>query len=144
MRHLLSLASVLCFVSLVQQQQARAQNLDTNAQQALDKTQALLRDPSQRANAAGKDSAAHDADANVSSLTKGNAQQSQEVYEISAEVMENIVKQTNGDPVKLQALLQEAQKNPQAFLNSMSSAQQGKVHSLANQLDQPSQKPDSH
>ena len=71
----------------------------------------------------------------MKSLTHGNVQQQAEVNDISSSIFAEIVRQSNGDTIAIQAKLQQALKDPKGFMNSLSPEQQARIHSLAGQLD---------
>lgn len=104
-------------------------------QQGLQETQGLLRSKSQREEYFKKDAKAKEMGDKVQSLTGSGAEQEQ-VYDLAAQVMEKIAKESNGDPAKMQKLLDEAQKNPQAFYDRYFSAEQkAKVREVANKIE---------
>lgn len=124
--------ALLCAAALTCLAPAARAELDKASQEALEKTQALLRDPNQR-NAAIKDN--KDAQRNHESLESLlGAGNTNGVYDISAEVFEKLVKESNGDPVVMQQKLQEAQKNPEAFAKKyFNSSQQARIKQMAEQ-----------
>jgi hypothetical protein len=66
------------------------------------------------------------------------------VYDLSADIFAKIVTESNGDMVVMQQKLEQAQKNPEAFLKSLTPEQQARIKSMANQLGEkrnPSNKP---
>ena len=113
---------------------ALADNLSANNEEALRKTQALLNDPALRANAAMENQKTKDASQYVRDLTVKSGTE-QEVYALSAQVMDNLVKQTGGDPEKMFKLLEEAGRNPSAFAANWTPEQKAKLHELANRID---------
>lgn len=65
----------------------------------------------------------------------GNADNMQELYTISADIMPILLQQTGGDPAKMQAIMQNAQANPEAFLNSLPQAVQAKIKNAATTVE---------
>ncbi|RYZ73884.1 MAG: hypothetical protein EOP09_01255 [Proteobacteria bacterium] len=109
-------------------------SLDTPNQAALDKTMQMLRDVSQREKAAQENTAAASAHADVQKL--GGLETQNQVYDMSADVLQIAIKETGGDPVKLQAWIANAQKDPSGFLGSrLPASTRQKIESLAKQLD---------
>jgi hypothetical protein len=109
---------------------ARAE-LDKESKEALEKTQQLLRDPTQR-NAAMKGN--QEAQTNNQSLESlVGSQNASGVYDLSAEIFGKIVTDSNGDPAVMQKKIEEAQKNPTAFLNSLTPEQKARIKAIADQ-----------
>lgn len=103
-------------------------------QQGLQDTQGLLRSKSQREEYFKKDAKAKEMGDKVQTLTGSGADQEQ-VYDLAAQIMEKITKESNGDPAKMQKLLEDAQKNPQAFYDRYFSAEQkAQVRDVANKI----------
>lgn len=102
---------ILIFLSLT----AHAQ-LDQHQRKGLDDTKNLLKDQRQRDEFIKSDKKAQEVDAKVDALA-GSSKNKEEIYGISAEVMEKLTVETNGDPEKMQMILNEAMKNPEAFYN---------------------------
>ena len=103
-----------------------------DTEEALAKTSAMLKDPVARERAAKENSAAASAHAEVQKL--GGAETQDAVYRLSAEVMQGMVQQTGGDPVKLQELVARAQKDPEAFARGLSPDIQARVRSIASEV----------
>jgi len=61
----------------------------------------------------------------------GNADDMQKLYDISADIMPILLQQADGDPAKMQAILQKAQTDPEAFLNSLAPELQTKIKNAA-------------
>ncbi len=121
---------------------ARA-DLSSSDQEALRKTQELLRNQQQREKYMKE---SPDARANHQQLEKltGNKQTTDSVYGLSAEIFAEIAKDTNGDPVLMQQKLMEAQKNPEAFLKSLPAQHRKAIEEIAGRINSnrgPSGKP---
>lgn len=86
--------------------------------EALEKTQTLLRDPSQREAAVKSDPKAMEIDAKAGALA-GTPENKQKMYEISADVMEKLTNETGGDVDKMNKILEAAQKDPKGFYDKM-------------------------
>jgi hypothetical protein len=107
--------------------------LDANSQKALQDTQQLLTNPSLRTQSIRKDPAAAKVDAQVEQVTGGGANK-EEAYQISSDIMNEIVKKTGGDPVKMVEMLERAKTNPEAFFKSLSPEQQEKIRRLSTRM----------
>lgn len=122
-----------CLILILIASQVQAE-LDQYDQKALQQTQELLKNPSERNKAIANDKAAKDIDAKTGSLA-GSAEKKEEIYSIAAQVMEKITKDANGDPEKMKKLLQEAQSNPEAFYNKFDSSQKSQIQNLAGKIE---------
>ncbi len=98
-------------------------------------TQNLLRDLARVQKEALTTPEAKSADFNASIITLGNAQNKQELYNISADLMSWLVETTKGDPAKMAELMAEAQKNPRAFYERIPSAAKAKIKALSGAID---------
>ena len=102
---------------------------------SLAQVQALLNDPALRQQALITPEA-RSADRNAEITALGQAGKKQEIYSIAAELMPWLIQETNGDMTKINTLMLEYQKNPQAFYNRIPAAQREKIKSLAGQIEQ--------
>lgn len=109
-----------------------AQPLDNASLEALHKTQDLMISPEQRAQAMKNDQKALANDAKVKS-TLGN--QAQPAYELSAQVLENIVRQTNGDPKQMQEIVNQLMTNPQLLEQYLTPQQRDQIRGMASQIE---------
>jgi hypothetical protein len=100
---------------------------------ALQKTQDCLRN--QNCDAAQTD-AGKAADQKALEAVGGDAGNMQELYDISADIMSILTQQADGDPEKMQAIMQEAQTDPEGFLNSLPSEIQAKIKNAAYAAEQ--------
>lgn len=109
--------------------------LDEHQRKGLDDTKSLLKDKKQRDEFIKTDKAAKEVDAKVDALA-GSAKNKEDIYSISADVMEKLTAATNGDPEKMKQILEEAQKNPQAFYQKYfdENARQ-RVRGVANEIE---------
>ena len=81
-------------------------------------------------------SAGQAADQKALDAVGGNAANKQELYNLSAEILPILVQQTGGDPEKLQALIQKALTDPEAFFNSLPADTQAQIKNLANTVNE--------
>ncbi len=95
--------------------------LDASVQEGLQKTKALLTNPTDRNKAIEKDPKAQDVDRKMKALV--GEENGEQVYKIAAEVFERIVQESKGDPEKLKAMMEQAQKDPQGFYKQYLSEQ---------------------
>lgn len=126
------IAVLIAFVALSAPFGASA--LDASSEEALRKTQEMLRDSNQRATVIQQ---SPDAQRNNTSLESmaGSKENTNAVYDLSADVFADLVKQSNGDPVLMQEKLEQAQKNPEAFLRSLSADKRQRIESLAGKIE---------
>jgi hypothetical protein len=114
-----------------------AAELDVHQQQGLSDTKALLKSSSERNAFIKTDKNAKAADDKVEALT-GKGANKDEVYGISAEVMDKLTKSTNGDPAKMQEILGEAAKDPEAFYNKyFDDSAKARVRGVAGKIQSP-------
>ncbi len=73
------------------------------------------------------------ADDKVNALTSDPAQK-QQMYDISSDTYAGIVKQSGGDVSKQMELLGNAAKDPEAFMKSLTPAQQQEIRDLAGKM----------
>jgi hypothetical protein len=123
-------ALLLCLISL----SGRAGDLDKSSEEALAKTMEVLRSPTERGVEIKGSKRAQDADLQVKAVG-GNAQNTEKIYELAAQVMENLVKEGAGDPDKMMQILDQAQKDPSAFANRFTPAQKKLLKELAADIE---------
>ncbi|MGZ5051075.1 MAG: hypothetical protein ACXWF8_08530 [Methylobacter sp.] len=99
---------------------------------ALQQTQDCLRN--QNCAAASTD-AGKEADRKLLEAVAGNAGDKQALYNLSADVMAVLFQQSGGDPAKMQALLQNAQTDPERFLNSLTPEMKAKIGNIASEIE---------
>jgi hypothetical protein len=109
-------------------------SLDAASTDALAKTQQMLQDPEMRNKVVGDSASAQTVDSQVKSLA-GNPQATDEIYKISGQVLEDLVKETGGDPVKMMQIMNQAQSDPKGFLSHISQQNKDAIHSVATQID---------
>ena len=102
---------------------------------ALKDTQDLLKDKSKRQEDFNRDAKAKAADEKVQNLTGGDSQQTQAVYDISADAFSSVMQSAGNDPEKAMELLQKAQTNPEAFYNSLPKETRDKIRGVAGEID---------
>jgi hypothetical protein len=108
-------------------------SLSLGADESLKNTQKLLNDPKARQEVIKKDAKAKEIDDQVKALA-GSDSNAEEIYGLSSEIMENLVKETGGDPVKMQKLIEEAGKDPETFAKRFSKEQQAKLKAISKKV----------
>ncbi len=107
---------------------------DQAYQEALSKTQNLLRNSKERQGALDtKEAKSADNVAEITAL--GDPAAKDQVYNIAADLMPWLVAQTEGDPKKMMEIIAEAQKNPQAFLQKLPEAERKKIGNLTRHIE---------
>jgi hypothetical protein len=109
---------------------ARADELDAASATALEETRALLGNPEARKAATAEDPKAKAADQGLKSLGLNGADQ-ESVYGISSEILEKWVRETGGDPTKLNTRIQDLMRNPAAFEKELTPEQLAKIRRLS-------------
>ncbi len=109
-----------------------AQTQDAATQQALRETQEALNDPAKRAAMLKGDPKAAAFDARVKSQLGG---ETDGAYQISASVMEKIVQETGGDPLKMQELVGKMMANPQLLEQYLSRSERQKISQMAGKME---------
>lgn len=119
---LLFLLSVVCF---------EASALDVKQNEALQETKRQLQDPQERAAIIRNNREGKRTDAIATITVMGNKDYKEEMYAISAEILDWVVQQEN--PEKL---MERYRKDPVAFLKEMPPAQAQKIKNLAAQIEE--------
>ncbi len=114
-------------------QKAHRGQLGADAQDALQKTQAMLRSPAARGEVIRGDAGAGAAHARVEKLTR-SAQHQQRIYDIAADVLSDVAARGQGDPAQMSKIMEAARQDPAAFLQGLSAEQQAAIHRLAEEL----------
>lgn len=112
---------------------------DDDSEKALRETQELLKSPALRQQTINSNADAKKADQNLRELG-GSQANVEEIYAITADITASLVHQANGDPVKLQELVQEAMKNPEAFHSKLTPAQIQRIKSVSAKIDEQQKK----
>lgn len=118
--------------------QASANDDDKLVDEAIKSTQEMLRSSSKRQEIFKNDAKSKANDDHISALTGGDAGDSQAIYNISADLLPVIMKMANNDPTKAAALLEKAQKDPQAFYSNLPSEFKNKIRDISGKIEQKS------
>ena len=114
-----------------------ATKLDPASQEALQKTQTMLTNPAIRSATLKEDQNAKSHDGSMRQTF--GTEKTEEIYKISSEVMDKLVKETGGDVMKMMEILAKAQRDPASMHPYFSPAQQQKIQEMAKQIDGPRQ-----
>ncbi|MGE0616094.1 MAG: hypothetical protein AB7P04_10675 [Bacteriovoracia bacterium] len=117
-----------------------AADLDPAQAEALAKTQALLTSPPARDKAVSESPGAQKADQNVRHLL-GNGGNAEAAYGISSQVFEELIRENGGDSAKAQEILENAQRDPTSFYQSLSPESRQAIQDLSKKAGQATHQP---
>lgn len=110
--------------------------LDKPSQEALEKTMEELKDPAKREQAFKENPKYKEGESGANLLVKGDAAQKQQIYELTAQVLQTLAQKANGDAAQMQDIVSKAQKDPAKFMEEYFSEEQKKqVRELAGQIE---------
>ncbi|MCB0413988.1 MAG: hypothetical protein KDD50_06625 [Bdellovibrionales bacterium] len=110
--------------------------LDKDEQKALQQTVDLLKNDTKRGMYIHEtQGAAKATDQNIDSLTGGNAQNKQKIYELSAKIFDRMVKNKNGDMAPIKQMLINAQQNPEGFAEGLSSEEKALLKEISRDIE---------
>lgn len=115
-------------VTLICSLTAFAQSNSQIDKQALQQTQDLMKNPTERNQAMSKDANAQNTDKMVKDLMGNN---SEEMYKAAADFMPYIVEKGKGDPNKMNEFIQQALRDPASFEKDLPSDLKAKIADLA-------------
>lgn len=131
----LRLLGVLLFCGLgLQLSVARAGDTDAASAGALLQTQQLLQNSDQRDKAVSENPMAQTVDGQVKALA-GNPQVTDEIYKLSGQILEDLVKETGGDPVKMMQIMSQAQSDPKALSGHLNDKDKAALRDIASQIE---------
>jgi hypothetical protein len=107
-----------------------AQTLDPASQEALAATLGLLRDPARRGPAIAGNPQAAGIDTQIQGLA-GSSELAQQIYELAAEVFNDLTRSSGGDVGKMSRTLEDAQRDPAAFAAMLSPATLQRLREIA-------------
>jgi hypothetical protein len=111
------------------------EDLDAHQQKGLQDTTNLLKSKSERDAFIRKSKNAKEADDKAGAIA-GSSEGKEEIYDMSSQIFEKITQESKGDPAKMQQLLEDAQKNPEAFYNKyFTSEQKARLKKIADKSD---------
>jgi hypothetical protein len=105
---------------------------DTIMLKAIDDTKNMMKNPSQRKEMLSTPSASS-ANSKVEQLV--GAENMNDIYSVSADILPIILKEANGDPAKALQILQQSQRNPAEFLKNLPASEQNKVKAIADKIE---------
>lgn len=114
---------------------AIAQESDKAAEAAVKQTQADLRDESKRQQILKNNPEGQQADAKLDSLVMGNSAVKNQMYDLSADLLDVLMKHAGNDPAKLQEALMKIQSNPEAFVKSLPPELRKKFDGIVRQVE---------
>lgn len=101
----------------------------------MNQAQQVLRSPSERQDVISRDQKAQQADQFATQAVGNDPALKNEMYNLSADVLNHVMKMSQGDPAKAQELLMNAMKDPKKFMNSLPAAEQDKIRGIANSVE---------
>lgn len=106
--------------------------MDPATQDALLKTQQGLTNPAARAKMIEGDPKAQAQDAKVKAML---GDQSEGAYLLSSQLLQTIVQKTNGDPQKMQELVNQLMANPQMLEQYLTTQQRDQIRNMASEIE---------
>ncbi|MBM4316900.1 MAG: hypothetical protein FJ116_05410 [Deltaproteobacteria bacterium] len=110
-----------------------AETLSKEQEQNLRDAKQEFLDPSKRSENLKKDPKAAKSDELVKEV---GGEFSEDIYKLAGDVMDTLASEAQGDPDKMEKILQKAEKDPESFANSFSPEQRKKLKELANKIEQ--------
>jgi len=132
MRKIVILPATLSLLALA----GPASALDPADEAALLDTQAMLSDQQAMAAFAQGNPEALKALSQMDQLTGGDPRQKQEMSGISSAIFADMMRSSGGDSAAVLGKLQNALKDPQGFMNSLSPEQQKRIRALAAEIEE--------
>lgn len=102
---------------------------------AIGSTQDVMTNTSKRNTYLKSSPKAQQVDKQIKSLTGGDDIQNEKIYGISAEALSSLMKDANNDPGKAAEILKQAEKNPEAFYNSLPENIKNQIRNVSAQID---------
>jgi hypothetical protein len=100
----------------------------------VEEVQKLLTNPSLRSKELKSNEGGAKMDQSVRELG-GSEENVEEIYAITADITATLVKEVDGDPAKLQIIVQEAMKNPEAFKSKLTPSQIQRIKAVSAKID---------
>jgi hypothetical protein len=108
-----------------------AQTLDPASGEALAATLGMLRDPALRAAAIAASPQAIGVDTQVRGLVGASPQLTQEFYELAAEILKDLARNSDGDVTRMTETLDRAQSDPAGFAALLSPGTLDRLRALS-------------
>ena len=131
MKHHALALSLVGFLALASTAEAEESQLDAASTEGLIKTQALLRDPALRDKSGKESKEAAAALKTVDSVSGSDSKISQEIHELSAEIFENLTRESGGDAGKMAELLAKMQADPNTLEKRLTPEQRAHLSSIS-------------
>lgn len=109
-------------------------NLSPADQQALQQTKQLLQNPKLRQRAMQENESTKKAGDYVNKITGGNQKLNNDIYSLSADIMQTITENSGGDVKKMQQLMESLQRNPAALKGILTPEQMQKLKSISSEI----------
>ncbi len=110
-------------------------DLDSASDEALQNTQKFLVNKEEREIFKGTDPSLKKIDKDLEKLV-GDKGQKEEVYKATAKILEDLARETGGDPEKMLQIMEQAQKDPKAFyLKHLSKENKKAIRGIAEDID---------
>jgi hypothetical protein len=100
---------------------------------SIQQTQQMMTDPQTRQQMLASPEAKN-ADKQVGVVTKGNAQQKEQIYQLAAGLFPDLAKSGSGDPQKMTEIMMKAMENPEAFYNTWTPEQKANFQKLVREM----------
>lgn len=113
---------------------------DAATQSSVAETQKLMTSKSEREAHIATDTEAKKADEMAKKAMGGDDAKTDELYGIAASLLPWIMKESEGDPAKANALLLEATKDPKTFLQRLPASERAKIDDLAEKMEKDKKK----
>jgi hypothetical protein len=130
---------LITFLLTLSLHHAQAQ-VDAASKKAQQQTQDLLKNRDEREKTSKSDPKAQKAIQDVKNLTGGDQKSEDDIYSLAADLMPVLVEKSNGDPNKMMKILEDAQKDPEAFAKSWTPEQRRKLQQISEKLKAAQQK----
>lgn len=129
----MKMSLIILFITLSITLNSKAQSNNTGVEKdAVQKVQKCLREQNCESMQSEKGKAA---DQRAALITNNSKERKTELYDMSADIFATLMQNAGNDPNKAAELLQKAQTNPEAFLNSLTPEQKLKINNMAKQIE---------
>jgi len=108
-----------------------SERLDSDQEKALSDVMDLLKSPVKRQSAIDSDPKAKEADR---FLKEWGGNQSEDIYELAAQIFQSLALEAGGDADKMAELLSKAQKDPESFAKKLSPAQKERLKKIVGKI----------
>ena len=126
-------SSFLTVVFLFHVKTVHSETLTAEQQKALNGAIEELTNPEKRSAAIKNSPKAIQSDQMVKQV---GGEHSEEIYQLAAKVMESLAAQAEGDPDKMDKILEKAQKDPEAFAKTFSPEQRKMLNDISKKVEQ--------